>query len=284
MSSSYFVPKEQMEKFIADGTMGDQEGVYFSYVTDPDAVRAILPPMFEVVSPVVTVYVINMGKPAFTAQYNEASLMLQAKYGDVVGTYFVSLMLTGRGGEMGMSAGRDVFGLPKKLCSAIDIQREGDDVKIRVVRHEHVLLDLGLKIGPCNDEIGIKIYGDITPGFEREGKSFVFRYSPVVTEDNVVVKNITLDLFKSKTIYHRWETASIEHIELGGGEFDPWDSLPVVKPLGAGYGVNDNLFLGSETLAELDGDEVFPYIFKGFYDMGTIAGRGDQNLSQVVYA
>jgi hypothetical protein len=273
---TYFVPDNLLKEFCKSGLMGDQEGIYASYVTDPEAVKALLPPSLEMVSPVVTLYAYNMGKPSFTSQYNESALMVQAKFGDTQGAYFPSLMLSGPGALTGMNTGREIFGLPKKMCDDIAIRRQWDTVSVQVIRHGTTLMDLKMNLtGKCNNEQGDKIYGGIKPGFERLARDIVFRFSPSFTGDGFKPLSMHVETFESKCEYAAWTPGSVE-LTLQSTPFDPWGALPVVEPLGGGYGITNNTFLRCESLGEADPDETFPYVFKGFYDMGTMDSVGDQ--------
>ena len=55
-------------------------------------------------------------------EFESAALMVYARYGDVVGTYFLTLVVSG---DMPVTFGRELWGEPKKLGSS-RLYRDGD--------------------------------------------------------------------------------------------------------------------------------------------------------------
>jgi acetoacetate decarboxylase len=128
-NGSFFIPREQIFPFFNPGEMNSQEGLYLCWETDPTIARRVLPPQLALLDrehPVATVYVVNIREPTFASWYMEAGLMLLCRYGETAGGYFLNLQLSDPGAAMGMCGGREISGLPKKICERIVVERTGE--------------------------------------------------------------------------------------------------------------------------------------------------------------
>lgn len=153
---SFNMTKEEAAKFGPLSRMDGQHGVYMAYLTDPEAIRRVLPaPLTPFKMPVVTVSVNHVTKPNFADDYYESILGVYCMYGDKLGLYPLSLVLSGPGSEMAMHAGRDNGSMPKKNNAEHIIKRNGDDISIKVSRLGHTLIEANLKVGAYNSPCAI---------------------------------------------------------------------------------------------------------------------------------
>lgn len=89
---------------------------------DGDVVREYLPEPLEYVGDAIEVFVLYAPDVSGLAEYWEGGVVVQARYGDVVGAHMLTEYVTS---DDALLAGREIWGYPKKMA---DITfREGDD-------------------------------------------------------------------------------------------------------------------------------------------------------------
>lgn len=272
-NGSFYVPREQIYPFFNPGAMNEQEGLNITWETDPAVAGRLLPPQLELpdpAHPVVGVYVVNITEPTFAPWYMEAGMWLLSRYRDSIGVYFLNLQLSGPGAAMGLSAGREFSGLPKKLCERIVVERNDHWARAFVESKGRRILDVEVEI-------------DREPAQPKEqdrSSCFLFRYE---TEDpradegseaHMRLATASLIDYQSVTDYRTWEPATITSITMEPSLDDPWAELTVVKPLDASYSISSNSVSGKPALAQFEGDEadaLMPYLFSGRWDRSTIS-------------
>src|SRR2546421_658218 len=136
------------------------------YETDPDVVRAVLPPIFSPLeNPLVRVTIatvdVGRGYPVFGA----GTVAVLCRHEDVEGDYALVMPMTT---EQSVVGGRETFGEPKKLAT-IDLKVEGDLVNAWYER-------MGVRFL----EIDGRIAGDLEPTPDRTRTSFYLKFLPAV--------------------------------------------------------------------------------------------------------
>ena len=260
--------KEEAQ-FETSSVMGDEKGIYFTFMSDMAKIAEVLPPPLEPAFPLVSGYIVYIDKPGFTTAYREAMLGVYVKYKGNVGMYPVTFLLSGPGTEMATYPGRERFGLPKKMCEREDcirIERNGDIVRGIVERKGVRLLDVSLKIGEYNNPGTGPIYSNPEPGKKAGGVSYYLR--PVTEPDESGIGRFAyVDLYSNvaEYTYKTWEPGRVT-VRLQSSKDDAWGHFPVFENMGGAYSENDlemkELFL----VEKLDPDEVVPKLLTARYD------------------
>ena len=286
-NGSYFIEREKLNAFMKGAAMNEEEGLYIFWETDPKVARQVLPPQLELIDPEhpqVYSYIVNIREPTFAPWYMEAGIgILGARYKEHTGLYFCNLQLSGPGAQMGLLSGREMSGLPKKMCEKIVVERNDDIAHVVVEAKGRRIFEAEIEIGSYNEPLMEAGFADLVPGASADGYCFLFKYDICSgKDDNVILQNATLLGYDSVTDYRSWEAASIKSISMEPSLDDPWSELVVVKPLGAAYSINSNWVRGTHALArfeEKESDDLFSYLFAGRYDRSTIC-KGHQRYGQ----
>ena len=86
--------------------MGDEKGIYFTFMSDLGAISQVLPAPLEPAFPLVSGYVVEINKPAFAQPYREAMLGVYANYKGTIGMFPTAFLLSGPG-EIGRASCRE---------------------------------------------------------------------------------------------------------------------------------------------------------------------------------
>lgn len=277
-NGSYFIEREKLNAFMKRAAMNEEEGLYIFWETDPTIARRVLPPQLELINPEhpqVYSYFVNIREPTFAPWYMEAGIgILGARYKEHTGLYFCNLQLSGPGAQMGLLSGREMSGLPKKMCEKIVVERNDDIAHTVVEAKGRRIFEAEVEMGCYNEPMMEAVFSGLVPGASADGYCFLFKYDIIPDkDDNVSLQNATLLGYDSVTDYRSWEAASIKSISMEPSLDDPWSELVVVKPLGAAYSINSNWVRGVHALARFEGreaDSLFSYLFAGRYDRSTI--------------
>ncbi len=283
---SFFIPREQIYPFLNPGNMNNEEGLYLCWETDPAVARRILPPQLELSSPehpVVMAYIVNIREPTFAPWYMEGALMLSCRYGATEGVTILNLQLSGPGAPMAMFSGREISGLPKKLCERIVVERTDDYARAIIEAKGRRILDVEVELGTYNDPRAAQLYSDNRPGHRVRGSCLLFQYEVgAAPEGHMTFPKMNLVNYESATDYKTWESGSIKSIKMESSLDDPWAELSVVKPLGAAYSINSTCDVTVSPLAQFDSDEadnLISYLFSGRWDRSMICA-GHQRYGQ----
>lgn len=264
---SFFLPKEKMESFGKMSLMDGQEGLYVAYLTDPAAIRKVLPPVLKPFAmPVVTVSVCHVNKPSFADDYYEAILGVYAMYGTQLGLYPLGLVLGGPGSEMACFAGRDNASMPKKTGAEFVIRRDENNVTVGVTRRGTQLVDATLKIGAYNCPLAHAIYQAPAAGKQVYGGGFYCHFDRIPDDDGTprfVNTGLLTNLVEYN--YKTWEPG-FAGLSLSSSIDDPWGELPINTIIGGAYSENSIMVHKVKYLQPLDPDEVMPYLLTGYYD------------------
>jgi acetoacetate decarboxylase len=214
----------------------------------------------------------------------EGGISLTCRYGEDVGVYFLNLQLSGPGANMGMCCGREMSGLPKKMCERIVVERNGDWASAVIETKGRRIFSLEVEMGAYNDPQMEIMHKDYGPGYRERGACLLFRYeSENGSEGHVEFPKMRLVHYDSVTDYQTWEPALIKSLHMEPSLDDPWAELAVVKLLGAGYSVNSNWIAGISPLAQFEGDEadsLISYLFSGRWDRSTLVTGRFQRYGQ----
>lgn len=277
MKNTLVITEEQVQEFLKDGAMNNQYGMQAYFTIDEAKAQALLPPPLKLTNPGMGyLYIVNIREPSFGPWYMEGGIGIMAEYEGIVGLHFIGLMLSGPGALMGMCAGREGSGLPKKLCERILVERKGDFGRCLIERGGVPLIDVELKMGEYNQPIA---------GQLMEAQEESSREHPVVSEGGCLLFKHRLGSFgtsafhemelihyDSPTRFYSWEPAKAQ-VTLGSTHDDPWGAIPLKEVIGAGWMVSDNWVRKQTTLHRYPDSEagnVMRYLFSGRYDQSTL--------------
>lgn len=219
--------------------MGDEKGLYFTFRSDFSAISQVLPAPLEPAFPLVSGYVVEINKPAFCKPYKEAMIGVYANYNGQIGLFPVSFMLCGPGAEMATLGGRERFGLPKKLCDSVSIEKEEGRARATVCRGGVMLLDVSIKFGKYNNPMAGMCYAGNESGEKSGGMSFYAQ--PVIAPDGSgydVFKQVNLYTNIAEYTYRTWEQGEVT-VRLQSSENDAWGHFPVFENMGGAFSEND---------------------------------------------
>ena len=91
----------------------NREFLIISYETDPELLKAILPPPLELIEPVVKFEFIRMPDSTGFGDYTEAGQVLPVRYKGEEGGFTISMFLDC---HAPIAGGREIWGYPKKLA------------------------------------------------------------------------------------------------------------------------------------------------------------------------
>ena len=81
MTSKFYLTQDEYKKLYSDGAifntgleMNEMKGIWLAWETDPEAIKALLPPALGFVAPVVMTYIVN-ANTKFAGTYNEVALL-----------------------------------------------------------------------------------------------------------------------------------------------------------------------------------------------------------------
>ena len=257
--------------------MGDEKGVYFTYRSDIQAIAGIIPKPLEVAFPLVSGYIVNINKPAFTLPYREAMLGVYVKLGEQIGLYPISFLLSGPGAEMATLPGREKYGLPKKISEQEDdirIIREDCRVRAIATRHGVTLADVSVKLdGAYNNQAATACYQGAEDGGKSGGMSFYMH--PLMEPDAEGLPTFArVNVYSNVAEYsYRIWTPGKVTVRLQSSTDDPWGQLPVLENMGGAYSENDLEMKALVKVAEADPKQAIPKLLTSRFDrLGLIGG------------
>lgn len=264
---SFITPHEDLLNFSKVSLMGDQEGLYLAFLTDPAAVRRLLPPPLKpFMMPIATLSIAHIKKPSFAEDYYETILGVYAAYGKTIGLYTIALVLGGPGAEMATQLGRDLSAIPKKIGADFQIKHMGKTVTASISRKGVQLVDAKLELGEYNSPLTGALYQFPKPGKKTYGSGFFFKFDREPDENGVphftsgaLLQNLCEYTYKS------WEPGFVS-LKLKSSIDDPWGELPVSTIIGGAYSNNDLLIQNLKLAEHVDADTIAPYLLTARYD------------------
>lgn len=250
--------------------MNEMEGIWLAWETDPEAVAAALPPALQFAAPIVMAYVVKCDTE-FAGAYDEACMIVPCAYEGRPGGYQMSILLEGEGAPMASCMGREMAGMPKKSCDAIDVVKDGDSVHATIVKDGVVVLDAKVRLGQYNTPAGKDLFGANEPGNVARADTFLLKYNTEQAEDGHMYFDDGRVLVTSgATEYEHWMPGSAE-LTLTPCENAPWASLPVKQVLAAGFGKFKMDQFITEKIGEFDAEATMPWLLRARYDKGLFA-------------
>ena len=265
--SFYISDMDEVKRCGMSNDMNCQEGVYFSYLTDPAAIRKVLPPDLDPIGmPVVNLSICHVNKPSFTDDYYETILGILCECQGMPGMYLQALMLGGPGCEEATAAGRDNAGMPKKIGAEFVMRRDGDNVTVKVSRKGTEIISAKMELGECNTPLFDQLNSNPEPGKQVFGGCYMYHFDSLCNEEGEhIYTNCALMGNLSEYHYKTWEPGFAE-LEVKSSKDDPWGCLPVRSVIGGAYCTNDLIVHNLTYIKPVDAETIMPYLLTGFYD------------------
>ena len=265
-------------KLEPTAVMGDERGVYFTFMSDLGTIASVLPEPLEPAFPLVSGYVVEIREPSFGEPYREAMLGVYVNMNGTIGMYPVTFLLSGPGAEMATYLGREKTGLPKKLCANeddIQIERDGDRMRATVRRKGALLLDVSLKLGAYNDPSVGNVYNNPEPGKVTGGTSFYFHTVLGPDQDGTALyQKVSLFSNEAEYTYKVWEPGKVS-VRLYSSADDAWGTFPVFANMGGAYSENDLEMKGLFVVANPDPASVMPKLLSTRFDRVALVKEGE---------
>lgn len=264
---SFISSMEDLQKFAKVSLMGEQEGLYLAFMTDPMAARKLVPrPLRPYPLPVVTLSICHVNKPSFADEYYEAILSILVTHDFDLGLYPIALLLGGPGAEMATYFGRDMGYMPKKLGADFNIRRSGDTVTANVTRRGVELINAKLELGEYNSPLTDVVFQSPQAGEKSSGSGFFLDYDFTRDEQGVSqIANGALYQNLCEYSYKAWDPG-FAALKLQSSKDDPWAELPISTLIGGAYCKNDLLLKGMKLVEKLEADKLLPYLLTNRYD------------------
>ena len=245
---SFVVSQSDLDKYYALGVRkfvgARMMGVM--YHTRPEIAQRLLPPPLEpAAAPGALIFIAEYPETNLGPGYREAALYLQCQYKGEAGTYCLSMPIDN---QPRMHNGRDIFGLPKKLCE-IGFSREGATA-LGWVKRDGVVF--------C--ELTIDLSGSL-PQMPPQTPTFVFKAMPRIDLQPGFDGPVLL-CRQQTTVEPRSIEIGMPALTLRASRSDPWHEVEAAQVLMGFYIETDNTMNPGEVIGEVDGKAFLPYYFK----------------------
>ena len=223
------------------------------YETDPDVIRAVLPPFLTPTDePLVrlTIATVDVGRgyPIFGA----GTFSVMCEHEGTIGDYALLMPMTT---EQSVLGGRETFGEPKKIAE-VTLDRTGDDIRAAVAR-------MGMTI----IEVTGKATAKLEPTPDRTRTSFYVKFLPAVNGKGFDGE--------PQLVYCRREetTRTLENVDgkitLTESRFDPVADLPVRAIRSIEIAERSSIQTG-EVVGTVPADWMTPYVHQRYDDLSPV--------------
>jgi acetoacetate decarboxylase len=252
-------PPEQQRNREVEATASKiwSTAVTVVWETDPDAVRAVLPPPLEPSEPFARIRfaTVDMGTgiPVFGAGW----FGVRARHGSVEGEYPLFMPMTTEQATVG---GRETYGEPKKIAQvAIDV--EGEAIRARFER-------LGFVLAEARGTIGAAI--DIPV---RDKVDFYFKCSPSPDGKGFDTEPALVHVRRHEEA--RGGRAIDGTLTLGDSPVDPIADIPVGRIVSFEYAQVTTTQTG-EVVERVPADWLLPYVHQRYDDLSVLGKRDER--------
>lgn len=202
---------------------------------DPAALAAFLPPEFELLGDVCEVFVMIAPDAGPLGHYTEAGVVIPCRYGDIIGAHVALEYVSS---DNSLTAGREIWGYPKKMAEVDLDETQNGGFSGRVVRRDQTLISVEFTPQAVEFEkpqlhprLQIKTFA------AANGNGMDFYQ---------VVRNNLSDLTVTERI------TGTAKLTLGNSAGDPLNKLGVLEVVGAEVTKTEFLLTTGEILADLN--------------------------------
>lgn len=222
------------------------EGVSIEFETTPEFARSVLPPCLEP-DGARGVATVSRWQAGVCGEFESTAVMLNARWGQYVGTYFLTLIVSG---DMPVTIGRELWGEPKKLGNT-HLYRDGNDVYGYAERN-------GTRIV----QIDASFTEDLGP---QQVEGYALEVNGYLGHDASLVADPFVAAFLNTRKFDAVRQGTAE-LTFTGTEFDPVDEIPVLSTGRALHYTGESVYEESARETIADRDTYLPYILGRSYD------------------
>lgn len=222
------------------------EGVSIEFETTAEFARSVLPPCFEP-DGARGIATVSRWQAGVCGEFESAAVMLNAKWGDYVGTYFLTLVVSG---DMPVTIGRELWGEPKKLGTT-QFYRDGNDVYGYAERNGARIVQIDASF---SKDLG-----------SQELRSYALEVNGYLGHD----ASLAADPFAAAFLNTRRFDAVREgegDLTLTGTAFDPVDEIPILSTGRALHYTGESVYEEAAREQLPDRETYLPYILGRSFD------------------
>jgi acetoacetate decarboxylase len=252
MQNRYVKSAEEIRDLLqrhAEPAFLDRRGLAIQFETEPEFVRAVLPPPLEPAErPLASVGLSAFGASNCVGPFNGGAITVRCRYGDLEGQYCITMPMNT---DTAVIYGRELYAEPKKLA-AVTVEREGNRARATVAR-------LGITT--------IALTADLTepiPDGSSEVNNFYFKFT--IRADGTGLDHDPLLVCVRTTSTVRNAMRGTGTITFAESRHDPVSDIPIVRVLGASWSEGDT-FTRGRTLTSVPADAFLPYAFGKMDDL-----------------
>jgi acetoacetate decarboxylase len=229
--------------------------VTIEWETDPDVIRAVLPPPLEPSEPTARIRFATVDMGTGLPPFGAGWFGVRARHGRVEGEYPLFMPMTTEQATIG---GRETYGEPKKI-GAVSIDVDGDEVRARFER-------MGFLLAEVHGTLGAPV--DVPP---RDKVDFYFKCSPSPDGKG-------FDTEPALVHVHRHEEARDGRaldgtLTLHDSPLDPIADVPVDRIVSMTYAQVTTTQHG-EVVERVPADALLPYVHQRYDDLSVLGKRG----------
>jgi acetoacetate decarboxylase len=235
---------QELLKLHAEPGFYGRRGLAVQFETDPDFVRAILPPpLVPSDRPLASAGVSSFSSSNCVGPFDGGSITFRCRYGDLEGQYCLTMPMNT---DTAVVFGRELYAEPKKLAQ-VSITRDGSRARGTVTRHgvTYITLDADLT--------------EAVPDGRSEVNNFYFKYT--IRADGAGLDHDPLLVCVRTESTVRNAVRGAGTIRWAESVHDPVTDIPVRNVLSAVWSEGDTWTRG-RTLTSVDAAAFLPYAFE----------------------
>jgi acetoacetate decarboxylase len=224
------------------------------FETDPDAIRAVLPPPLEPSQSTARLRFATVDMGTGLKPFGAGWFGVRARHGDVEGEYALFMPMTTEQATIG---GRETFGEPKKIAD-VALSVEGDRVSASIER-------MGFRVAELSGQLGAEL-----AGYEKDKIDFYFKLLPSCSGDG-------LESDPTFVYCHRAEKArSVRAVDgelkLIDSPLDPIADFPVRRIVSIEYGELASHQRG-ESKGTVPASTLLPFVHQRYDDLSVLGAK-----------
>ncbi len=234
-----------------------RHGLSIQFETDPEFVRAVLPPpLVPADRPLAAVGISSFRASNCVGPFDGGAITVRCRYGDLDGQYCITMPMST---DTAVIYGRELYAEPKKLA-AVALERDGAHARGTVTRHDiaYIVLDAELS--------------EAVPDADSEVNNFYFKYTIAADGSGLDHDPLLVCVRTESTVRNAMRGAGA--IRFAASPHDPVADIPVRRVLGAVWSEGDT-FTHGRTLGSVPAEQFLPYAFAKMDDLTRFAAAAE---------